>query len=175
MTPNAPSLSGATCCTRFRRFAVAAQLSFVFALLLALASGGRAEAAGRVDRPNVILIVTDDMGYADLSCQGSKKNRTPNLDRMAKEGTRFTSFYVAQAVCTASRAAFMSGCYANRVGLQGALNHTSKNGINPEEWLLPEMFKDRGYVTSGMGKWHLGTVAEFGAPRNGFDEWLANP
>ncbi|MDA1275541.1 MAG: sulfatase-like hydrolase/transferase [Verrucomicrobia bacterium] len=128
------------------------------------------------ERPlNVILIVTDDMGYADMSCQGATDIHTPNLDRMAAEGTRFTNFYVAQAVCTASRASFMSGCYANRVGLQGALNHTSKNGIHPNEWLLPEMFKDRGYATSGMGKWHLGTVPEFGPLRNGFDEWLGIP
>lgn len=125
--------------------------------------------------PNVVLIVTDDMGYADMSCQGAKRIRTPHLDRLAAEGTRFTSFYVAQAVCTASRAGFLSGCYPNRVGLQGALNHTSKNGIHPEEWLLPEMLKDRGYATSGMGKWHLGTVVSLSPLRNGFDEWLGIP
>lgn len=128
-----------------------------------------------IDRPNVILIVTDDMGYADMGSQGAKGIRTPHLDRMAAEGTRFTSFYVAQPVCTASRAAFLSGSYPNRVGLQGALNHTSRNGIHPDEWLLPEMFQARGYATSGMGKWHLGTVASFGAMRNGFDEWLGIP
>ena len=133
-----------------------------------------APAAG-IDRPNVVLIVTDDMGYADMGSQGATDIRTPNLDRMAAEGTRFTSFYVAQPVCTASRAAFLSGSYPNRVGLQGALNHTSRNGIHPDEWLLPEMFKARGYATSGMGKWHLGTVARFGATRNGFDEWLGIP
>ncbi|MCH1506874.1 MAG: sulfatase [Verrucomicrobiales bacterium] len=127
------------------------------------------------DRPNVVLIMTDDMGYADMSCQGSEKIRTPNLDLMAAEGTRFTNFYVAQPVCTASRAALMSGCYSNRVGLQGALNHTSQNGIHPEEWLMPEMFKDRGYATSAMGKWHLGTVVSLGATRHGFDEWLGIP
>ncbi|MFT4638110.1 MAG: arylsulfatase A-like enzyme [Verrucomicrobiales bacterium] len=126
-------------------------------------------------RPNVVLIMTDDMGYADMSCQGSEDIRTPNLDRMAAEGTRFTDFYVAQPVCTASRAALMSGCYSNRVGLQGALNHTSRNGIHPDEWLMPEMFKDRGYATSAMGKWHLGTVIQLGATRHGFDEWLGIP
>ena len=127
------------------------------------------------ERPNVVLIMTDDMGYADMSCQGSTTIRTPNLDLMAAEGTRFTNFYVAQPVCTASRAALMSGCYSNRVGLQGALNHTSRNGINPDEWLMPEMFKDRGYATSAMGKWHLGTVVSLGATRHGFDEWLGIP
>jgi arylsulfatase len=131
--------------------------------------------SANVDRPNVILIVTDDMGYADMSCQGAQDIRTPNLDRMAEEGTRFTSFYVAQPVCTASRAGFLSGSYPNRLSLQGALNHTSRNGIHPDEWLLPEMFKARGYATCGTGKWHLGTVARFGATRNGFDEWLGIP
>lgn len=126
-------------------------------------------------RPNVVLIMTDDMGYADMSCQGSETIRTPNLDRMATEGTRFTDFYVAQPVCTASRAALMSGCYSNRISLQGALNHTSINGIHPDEWLMPEMFKDRGYATSAMGKWHLGTVVSLGATRHGFDEWLGIP
>ncbi len=125
--------------------------------------------------PNVILIVADDMGYADFGVQGAKGFRTPNLDRMAAEGTRFTSFYVAQAVCTASRAALMTGAYPNRVGLQGALNHTSRNGIHEDEWLLPEMFKARGYATLGTGKWHLGTTAKFNPVRHGFDEWLGIP
>jgi arylsulfatase len=154
-----------------RHFAVAACVAFAVAAFVPFA----ARAAAPVDRPNIVLIVTDDMGYADMSCQGAKLIRTPNLDRMAKEGTRFTSFYVSQAVCTASRASFLSGCYANRVGLEGALNHTSKNGIHPDEWLLPEMLKARGYATSGMGKWHLGTVVELGATRNGFDEWFGIP
>jgi arylsulfatase A-like enzyme len=78
--------------------------------------------------PNVVLILADDLGYADLGCFGAKKIKTPNIDRMAAEGMKFTSFYVAQAVCSASRAALMTGCYANRVGMQGALNHTSKEG-----------------------------------------------
>ncbi|PQO35974.1 arylsulfatase [Bremerella cremea] len=125
--------------------------------------------------PNVVLIVTDDMGYADMSSQGAKDFATPNLDHLAKQGTRFTDFYVAQPVCTASRAAFLSGCYPNRLSLQGALNHTSKNGIHPDEYLLPEMFKDMGYATAGMGKWHLGTVMEFWPTRNGFDEWFGTP
>lgn len=125
--------------------------------------------------PNIVLILADDLGYADLGSFGAKKIRTPNLDRLAAEGARFTSFYVPQAVCTASRAGLMSGCYPNRVGLQGALNHTSKNGIHPDEWLLPEMLKDRGYATICLGKWHLGTVPSLRATRHGFDEWLGIP
>lgn len=125
--------------------------------------------------PNVVLILADDLGYGDLGCYGSQKIRTPHLDRIAREGMRFTSFYVPQAVCTASRAGLMSGCYPNRIGMQGALNHTSKVGIHPDEWLLPEMLKDQGYATICIGKWHLGTVPELRATRHGFDEWFGIP
>lgn len=145
-------------------------LTFAALLLTPLAA---LHAAERL--PNVILIVADDMGYADMSGQGARGFKTPHLDRMASEGTRFTSFYVAQAVCTASRAALLTGCYPNRVGLQGALNHTSRDGLHPDEWLLPEMFQERGYATAGFGKWHLGTRAKFHPVRNGFDEWLGIP
>lgn len=153
------------------------KFALVFSIVLVCLLGGSATCGAEQDtaRPNIILIVTDDMGYADLSSQGATTFATPHLDRLASQGTRFTSFYVAQPVCTASRAAFLSGCYANRVSLQGALNHTSKNGIHPEEWLIPEMLKDRGYATSGMGKWHLGTVRQFGPLQNGFDHWLGIP
>lgn len=136
---------------------------------------GAAAAEGSEAAPNVVMIVADDLGYADLGCYGATQIRTPHLDRMAAEGTRFTSFYVAQPVCTASRAGLMSGCYPNRIGLQGALNHTSRNGIHPDEWLLPEMLRDRGYATICLGKWHLGTVPRFRATRNGFDQWLGIP
>ncbi|OYW75428.1 MAG: arylsulfatase [Verrucomicrobia bacterium 12-59-8] len=125
--------------------------------------------------PNVVIILVDDLGYADLGCFGAEKIKTPNMDRMAKEGMKFTSFYVAQAVCSASRAALLTGCYANRVGMQGALNHTSKEGIHPDEWLLPEMCKARGYATAAFGKWHLGTDLMFNPLRNGFDEFLGIP
>ncbi|MEY4939786.1 MAG: Arylsulfatase [Verrucomicrobiota bacterium] len=132
-------------------------------------------AAAENPPPNIVLIVADDMGYADFGVQGAKGFKTPHLDRLAGEGTRFTSFYVAQPVCTASRAALMTGAYPNRVGLQGALNHTSRNGIHEDEWLLPEMLKARGYVTLGTGKWHLGTTMKFNPTRHGFDEWLGIP
>ncbi len=125
--------------------------------------------------PNIVLIVADDMGYTDAGCYGAKDIRTPNLDRLAKEGTRFTSFCVAQPVCTASRAALMSGCYPNRIGLAGALNHTSTVGINANEMLLPELLKAKGYATAHYGKWHLGTRPIFFPTRNGFDEWVGLP
>ncbi len=104
-----------------------------------------------IERPNVIFIVADDMGYSDMGTQGARGFKTPHLDQLASEGTRFTRFYVAQAVCTASRAALMTGCYPNRIGMEGAYNHTSRDGIAEEEWLLPEMFKDLGYATAGTG------------------------
>jgi len=157
-------------------------LCIVAALWLCLASAGIGAEAASVPaaapeplQPNVVLIVADDLGYGDLACYGAEDIRTPHLDRLAREGTRFTSFYVAQPVCTASRAALMSGCYPNRIGLHGALNHTSRNGIHPDEWLLPEMLRERGCATACIGKWHLGTVLRFSAMQNGFDEWLGIP
>jgi arylsulfatase A-like enzyme len=84
------------------------------------------------DPPNIVMIVADDLGYADLHCQGAPYP-TPHLDSLAAAGTRFTDFYVAQPVCTASRAGFLTGCYPNRVSLQGALNHTSRNGGRIEQ------------------------------------------
>lgn len=138
-----------------------------------LSMPGQNQAADKL--PNVIIILADDLGYSDVGCFGATDIRTPNIDSMARAGTRFTSFYVAQAVCTASRAALMSGCYPNRIGLGGALNHTSRNGIHPDEWLLPEMLRDRGYATACIGKWHLGTVPSLRATRHGFDEWLGIP
>lgn len=126
-------------------------------------------------RPNIVLIFADDLGYSDVGCFGAKDIRTPNIDRLAMEGTRFTSFYVSQPVCTASRASLMTGCYANRVGLAGALNHTSKVGIHADEVLLPELLQQRGYVTGIFGKWHLGHRPEFSPLRHGFYEFLGIP
>lgn len=125
--------------------------------------------------PNVVFILMDDLGYGDVGCYGAKDIRTPNIDRLAREGSKFTSFYVAQAVCTASRAAFMTGAYPNRVGMGGALNHTSTTGINPQEKLLPALFKEQGYATAIFGKWHLGHHPPFLPTRRGFDEWEGLP
>ena len=154
-------------------------ISSCFLGLLLLGTGAKSAAAAELKdgttHRNVVLIFTDDQGYGDVGCFGAKDIRTPNLDRLAAEGRKFTSFYVAQAVCTASRAALMSGCYANRVSLFGALNHQSREGIAPDEQLLPEMFKAQGYATAMFGKWHLGTLAEFSPLRNGFDEYFGIP
>jgi arylsulfatase len=132
-------------------------------------------AGDKAKRPNIVLIVADDLGYGDLGCYGAKDIRTPHLDRMARQGTRFTSFYVAQPVCTASRAAIMTGCYPNRVGLEGALNHTSPIGIHPKEVLLPQLLKRLGYATAIFGKWHLGHHTAFLPTNRGFDQFAGLP
>src|SRR5580765_3968746 len=131
--------------------------------------------AEATSQPNIVIILTDDQGYGDVGCFGAKAFKTPNLDRLAAEGTRFTSFYVAQPVCTASRAALMTGCYANRVTLFGALNHESNVGIAESELLLPEMCKAAGYATAIFGKWHLGHRDKFLPTKHGFDEFLGIP
>src|SRR5258708_24240370 len=102
---------------------------------------GRATAEDRARPPNVVIIFADDQGYGDVGCYGAKGFETPNLDRMAKEGIRFTDFYVAQAVCSASRTALLTGCYPNRVGILGALNPTSKNGISDQEKTIADLLK----------------------------------
>jgi arylsulfatase A-like enzyme/pimeloyl-ACP methyl ester carboxylesterase len=127
------------------------------------------------DRPNVVFIFADDLGYGDLGCYGASDIKTPNIDSLAAEGTRFTNFFVAQGDCTASRAALMTGCYSNRVGLAGALNHTSSTGINPKEKLLSHLFKDQGYATAIFGKWHLGHHLVYLPTRRGFDEFAGIP
>lgn len=141
-------------------------------LLCATMACGRAE-DGRP--PNVVVILADDLGYADVGCFGATAIRTPHVDRLAREGTRFTSFYVGQAVCTASRAALLTGCYPNRIGMSGALNHTSTTGIHPDETLLSEVLAARGYATAAYGKWHLGLQRPFWPTRRGFGEFLGIP
>jgi len=125
--------------------------------------------------PNVIIIFTDDQGYQDLGSFGSPNIKTPHLDQMAKEGIRLTDFYAAQAVCSASRAALLTGCYPNRIGIEGALFPHQKIGINPEETTMAEMLKARGYKTGMFGKWHLGHLPEFLPNNHGFDEFMGTP
>lgn len=124
--------------------------------------------------PNVVIIYCDDMGYADIAPFGGQ-TPTPNLSRFAREGMRFTDFYVAQAVCSASRAALLTGCYPNRIGIQGALGPRAKVGINANETTLAELLKSRGYATAIYGKWHLGDAPQFLPTRHGFDEWFGIP
>ena len=136
---------------------------------------GEATGYAAEPRPNIVMIVADDLGYGDVGCYGATDIRTPHLDRMAGQGIRFTNFNVAQAVCTASRAGLLTGCYPNRIGMSGAFNHTSKTGMNADENLLSEVCQSQGYATACFGKWHLGTRPAFDPLRHGFDQWLGLP
>ena len=125
--------------------------------------------------PNVIVIFMDDMGYADIGPFGATDYETPNLDRMAAEGRVFTDFYVTQAVCSASRAGLLTGCYNVRIGIQGALGPRSQHGIHENEVTLGELAKQKGYATACYGKWHLGHHRQFLPMQNGFDDYFGLP
>lgn len=145
---------------------------------LAMGLGGCLEGAERTakkDYTNFVIIFTDDQGYADLGCFGAQGFSTPNIDRLAREGMRFTDFHVAQAVCSASRAALLTGCYSNRVGVHEALMPYSTTGLNPQEETLAELLRGRGYTTCAIGKWHLGYQREFLPLQHGFDEFFGLP
>ena len=125
---------------------------------------------------NVIVIFTDDQGYQDLGCFGSPDIRTPRIDQMAKEGMRLTSFYSANPVCSASRAALLTGCYPKRVlAEKTVLFPRDKEGLNPAETTIADMFKEAGYATACVGKWHLGHHPEFLPTRQGFDSYFGIP
>ena len=127
-------------------------------------------------RPNIVLIMCDDMGWADLGCYGSKQNPTPNIDQLGKEGVRFTNFLATQAVCTSSRVALLTGCYPNRLGLGGtALGPNSKIGLSNDEQTLGTLLQKAGYHTGVVGKWHLGDAPKFLPPSHGFDESMITP
>jgi arylsulfatase A len=136
-------------------------------------------------KPNVILILTDDQGYGDLGCYGSKTIKTPRIDKMAAEGVRFTDFYAAASVCTPSRAAMLTGCYPQRVGMgeipplpggkpwqTRVLFRNAPFGLNPEEFTIGKMFKSSGYATACVGKWHLGDQKPFLPTDHGFDQYF---
>ncbi len=150
---------------------------FALALLIAIVTGCRSPRSVETVStrpPNVVIIFCDDLGYADIAPFGGR-TATPNLSRFAREGMRFTDFYAAQAVCSASRAALLTGCYPNRVGIQGALSPRAKIGLNANETTLAEVLKSRGYATAIYGKWHLGDAPQFLPTRHGFDEWFGLP
>ncbi|MBC23695.1 MAG: arylsulfatase [Phycisphaerae bacterium] len=129
----------------------------------------------RVTRPNIIIIFTDDQGWGDIGPQGAEGFATPNIDRMAQEGVRLTDFYVAQPVCSASRAALLTGCYPNRIGIAGALGPLAKHGIHEDELTLGELCQSRVYKTAAFGKWHLGHHPMFLPVNHGFDEYFGIP
>lgn len=126
-------------------------------------------------KPNVVLIFVDDQGYEDLGCFGAPKIKTPNIDRMAEEGRKFTSFCSANSVCSPSRAALLTGCYPTRVSVPGVLFPRHDTGLNPEEVTVAEVLKSAGYATACIGKWHLGHKATFLPTKQGFDSYFGIP
>lgn len=141
------------------------------ALAAALCALGLASYAQRpTPPPNIIVILADDLGYGDLGCYGHPLIKTPQLDKMASEGLRLTSFYAASSTCTPSRAGFLTGRYPIR-HLPDVLGPDSKIGIAKEEVLLPEILKERGYASMLVGKWHLGSRPPYIPTSNGFDEF----
>jgi arylsulfatase A len=147
----------------------------LLALLLLPLQSYTATGADFARPPNFVIILADDQGYGDVGCYGAKGFQTPNLDRMAAEGIRFTDFYVAQPICSASRAALLTGCYPNRVGILGALGPNAKHGISAKEQTIAQVLKSRGYATAIYGKWHLGHLPPFLPTRHGFDEYFGLP
>ncbi len=149
---------------------------FVF-LVLGLISCGEKKAPVKEEErsPNIVLIFTDDQGYQDVGVFGSPNIKTPNLDQMAADGVKMTHYYAAQAVCSASRAGILTGCYPNRIGIHNALGPDNTHGINETETTLAEMLKEKGYATAIYGKWHLGHHKKFLPTRHGFDEWFGIP
>ena len=125
--------------------------------------------------PNIVLIFTDDQGYRDVGVFGADSILTPNLDGMAANGIKLTNYYAAQAVCSASRAGILTGCYPNRIGINGALMPDNDIGLHPSETTIADMLKEKGYATGIFGKWHLGDHEDFLPTKQGFDEWFGIP
>lgn len=143
-------------------------------LFFAVATGalGLAIAA---EKPNIVIVLNDDQGYQDLGCYGSPDIKTPQVDQLAREGMRFTDFYVASPVCSASRAALLTGCYPQRVGVNGVFWPNRPGGLNPKYVTLAETLKSAGYNTAAVGKWHLGNVPEYLPTNQGFDSYYGIP
>lgn len=149
--------------------------SLLLAALLAVPCVAADVPKPAIDKPNIVLFFADDLGYADLNCFGGQTMVTPNLDQMAREGRRLTSFYASQGVCSASRCSLMTGCYNVRVGILGALGPGAKVCLNPEEQTIAEVLKPRGYHSAIYGKWHLGDRGHGLPIHHGFDEYFGLP
>ncbi len=149
-------------------------LTLFFIALIALLPAGR-RCRGE-ENPNIIVIFADDQGYNDLGCFGSETIRTPNIDQLASEGRKYTSFYVASPVCSPSRAALLTGCYPKRVGMhKGVLFPNSKHALHPDEYTIADHLKSAGYATGCFGKWHLGHHPETLPRAQGFDTYFGIP
>lgn len=143
--------------------------------VLAVALLAAPVSAQEADKPNIIVIFADDLGYADVGCFGAKGYKTPNLDRMAAEGVRFTSFYTGCSVCSGSRAALMTGRHYQRVGVPAVMFPGAKSGLNPNEITIAALLRKLGYQCFIIGKWHLGHLPEYLPTRHGFHSYLGIP
>lgn len=156
------------------------QMLLCWGLCLVPGREAAAEAAS-LRPPNFVVIFVDNFGHGDLGCTGSRLHRTPHVDRLASEGTRFTSFYVSSGVCTPSRASLMTGCFAQRINLHvsatggAVLQPMSPRGLHPDETTIAEVLQQSGYATGIFGKWHLGDQPPFLPTRHGFDEFFGIP
>jgi arylsulfatase A-like enzyme len=141
------------------------------AVTLAVATcHGTASPVPAGERPNIVFILTDDQGYGDLGCYGAREIATPNVDRLARQGMKFTSFYVHNR-CSPTRMALMTGCHAQRVGAGKVIYRREKMGINRSEITVAELLKKAGYATGAVGKWHLGEWPQFNPVQHGFDSF----
>ena len=147
--------------------------NFIFFFLLFFFSCNQKNTS--IKSPNFIIIFMDDLGYGDINSFGAINYETPNLNNLVNEGMLFTNFYTVQPVCSASRAALLTGCYSNRIGISGALMPYSKIGLNEKEITIAELLKRKGYATSIFGKWHLGHQKKFLPLNHGFDSYLGIP
>ena len=149
--------------------------SLLTAIIAAAAVNTILPATEPAQKPNVIIIFVDDQGYQDLGVYGSPNIKTPHLDKMAKEGMRFTNFYTASPVCTPSRAALLTGCYPQRVGDLNVLFPDDSQGLSSKETTIAEMLRSNGYATACIGKWHLGHHQKFLPTQHGFDSYFGIP
>ncbi len=143
------------------------KFTFLFLLIQCFYSFGQ--------KPNIVYIFADDLGYGDLSCYGAKDINTPNIDQIAKKGIKFTEFYSASSVCSPSRAALLTGRYPQRMGINTVFFSESFTGIPDKEITIPEILKEKGYATGIVGKWHLGHHSKYLPLQHGFDEYFGIP
>ena len=143
------------------------KFTFLFLLIQCFYSFGQ--------KPNIVYIFADDLGYGDLSCYGAKDINTPNIDQIAKQGIKFTEFYSASSVCSPSRAALLTGRYPQRMGINTVFFPESFTGIPDTEITIPEILKEKGYATGIVGKWHLGHHYQYLPLQQGFDEYFGIP
>ncbi len=134
----------------------------------------RVDGAAKVRSPNIIFILADDLGYGDLGCYGQQKIKTPNIDKMAAEGLRFTDYYAGSTVCAPSRSCLMTGQHTGHTTVRGNYGKDHRRvSLRDEDVTVAEVLKQAGYTTGGIGKWGLGEAETTGAPNNqGFDMWF---